>query len=358
MATVATVDEVAAAPPRSAAVAIRAALLRPELGAVCGLVLTFSIFAIMRPTLFLALPTAITVASTASELGIVAVCVTLLMISGNFDLSIGAIVGFSGYGALYALRAGYPPSVAILAALSCGVVIGLVNGLLVVTTRLHSFIVTMGMMLVIRSLLNVLVQGVPTKLNLDPWLANVIAGPNLGGLRMSLLWFAVLTVLTTIYLLRTPQGNWTYAMGQNRTAAQNLGVPVRGLTIFLFCVSGFGASVLGTLQAARFDSVDGSRGFGLELYVISVIVVGGASLFGGYGSTIGTMLGAFIFAIIQTGLVLSGAPGYYFEGLVGVSLFIAVYLNEWFLRNVDRFRGSLRNVTSTPSHQPSEAASP
>jgi simple sugar transport system permease protein len=343
-----------AAPARSTAVTIRAALLRPELSAVGGLLLTFTIFSLLKPSLFLARPTAITVASTASELGIVAVCVTLLMISGHFDLSIGAIVGFSGFGALYAVRAGYPPEIATLAALSCGVIIGVVNGVLVVTTRLHSFIVTMGMMMVVRSLLNVLVQGVPTKLNLDPGWANLIAGPNLGGLRMSLLWFLLLIALSSIFLLRTPQGNWAYAMGQNRTAAQNLGVPVRAMTIFLFAVSGFGASMLGMLQAARFDSVDGSRGFGLELYVISVIVVGGASLFGGYGTTIGTMLGAFIFAMIQSGLVLSGAPGYYFEGLVGLSLFIAVFLNEWFLRNVDRFRGNLRSTSATAARVSSE----
>src|ERR1700752_2890044 len=122
------------------AVNLRALLLRPELAAIVGLVLTLVIFSLLSP-LFLARQTAITVASTASELGIVAVCVTLLMISGNFDLSVGAIVGFSGYGALYAVRAGYPPVVAIFAALGCGVIIGLINGVLVVTTRLHSFIV-------------------------------------------------------------------------------------------------------------------------------------------------------------------------------------------------------------------------
>src|SRR5215510_6075749 len=191
MATIASV-EVVEVPRHSASMSIRAALLRPELAAVCGLLLTFTIFSALKPTLFLALPTAITVASTASELGIVAVCVTLLMISGHFDLSVGAIVGFSGYGALYAIRSGYSSEVATLFGLLCGASIGLINGLLVVTTRLHSFIVTMGTMLVVRSTLNVLVQGVPTKLNLDPWLANLIAGPNLGGLRMSLVWFAVL----------------------------------------------------------------------------------------------------------------------------------------------------------------------
>jgi simple sugar transport system permease protein len=332
---------------------LRALLLRPELAAVGGLILTAVVFSLLSP-LFLARQTAITVASTASELGIVAVCVTLLMISGHFDLSVGAIVGFSGYGALYALRAGLPPELAILAALATGVVIGVINGLLVVITRLHSFIVTMGMMLVVRSVLNVLVQGVPTKLGLAANYTNLIAGPNLAGLRMSLLWFAILTALSTIFLLRTPQGNWAYAMGQNRTAAQNLGVPVRGMTIFLFAVSGFGGAALGMLQAARFDSVDGTRGLGLELYVISVIVVGGASLFGGYGSTFGTMLGAFIFSMIQSGLVLAGAPGFYFDGLVGLCLFIAVFLNEWFLRNVDRFRGRPKPVPANAARVSSE----
>jgi simple sugar transport system permease protein len=333
---------------------VRALLLRPELAAIGGLLLTLIIFSLLSP-LFLARQTAITVASTASELGIVAVCVTLLMISGNFDLSVGAIVAFSGYGALYALRAGYPPEIAVLAALGSGVLIGVFNGVLVVVTKLHSFIVTMGMMLMVRSVLNVLVQGVPTKLNLNPAWANAIAGPNLASLRMSLLWFVLVTVVSTIFLLRTPQGNWTYAMGQNRTAAQNLGVPVRGMTILLFGVSGFGGALLGLIQAARFDSVDGTRGIGLELYVISVIVVGGASLFGGYGSTFGTMLGSFIFSMIQSGLVLAGAPGFYFDGLVGLCLFIAVFLNEWFLRNVDRFRGRPRSVTPAAARESSEA---
>src|SRR6266566_2419880 len=167
MASTAPLEMAAPARPTAGA-SVRAILLRPELAGVGGLVLTLSIFSALKPALFLARPTAITVASTASELGIVAVCVTLLMISGHFDLSVGAIVGFSGYGALYAVRAGYPPEIAVLAALGSGVLIGVVNGILVVVTRLHSFIVTMGMMLMVRSVLNVLVQGVPTKLNLNP----------------------------------------------------------------------------------------------------------------------------------------------------------------------------------------------
>lgn len=328
---------------------LRSLLLRPELTAVGGFILALGVFSVLSP-LFLARETAITVASTAAELGIVAVCVTLLMIGGNFDLSVGAIIGMSGYGVLFGLQSGLSPGMAIVVGLASGVVVGIINGLLKVTTNLHSFIITLGMMLIVRSGLAVAVQGVPTKLNLDPEWAAILAGPNLAGLRMSLVWFILLTVLATVFLLRTRYGNWTFAMGQNRTAAENLGVPVRALTVLLFAISGFGAALLGVIQAARFDSVDASRGFGVELYVIAVIVIGGTSLFGGYGSAVGTMLGAGTFAMIQSGLVLSGAPGFYFEGAVGISLFLAVFLNDWFLRNVDRF--SRRPKTKPPPTEP------
>lgn len=314
---------------------VRTLLLRPEAASFAGLLLVLGIFSLLSP-LFLTYQTFITIASTASELGIVAVCVTLLMIGGYFDLSIGAIIGLSGLAVLYGLQAGLHPLVAILLAPALGAAIGAINGILVVVTKLHSFIVTLGTMLILRSVLNVAVQGVPTKLGLPPEWAMLISGPNLGGFRMSLLWMVVFAAIATVFLLRSRQGNWTYAMGQNKVAARNLGVPVRGMTILVYAVSGLGAAVLGLLQAARFDSVDGTRGTGLELYVITVVVVGGTSLFGGYGSALGTVFGAVTFAMIQIGLVLSGTPGYFFEGLIGISLFIAVIVNQWFLGNVDR----------------------
>jgi simple sugar transport system permease protein len=126
-------------------------------------------------------------------------------------------------------------------------------------------------------------------------------------------------------------------MGQNKEAARNLGVPVSALTVALFMVSGFCAALLGVVDAARFDSVDATRGVGLEFYVIITVVVGGASLFGGYGSALGTVLGAIFYGALQAGLVLSKAPGYYFDGFIGLGLFIAVFLNQWFLRRVESF---------------------
>jgi simple sugar transport system permease protein len=320
---------------RSLAPLVRATALRPEATAVAGLVITIVVFSILSP-LFLTRETAITVASSASELGIVSVGVTLLMISGNFDLSVGAVMAFSGYGALFSLRLGLPTLVAVIIALLCGVLIGLINGILVIVTRIHSFVVTLGMMLIVYSALNVAVNGVPTTLNMSSHWERIISGPNLGGFQMSLLYFVILTVLGTIFLLRTRAGNWTYAMGQNRSAAQNLGVPVKAMTLVLFMISGFGAALLGLEEATRFNSVDPASGVDIELYVIAVIVIGGASLFGGYGSAIGTFIGAIIYGMIEVGIVLAGAPGYLFDGLVGVGLFIAVFINELMLRNVER----------------------
>jgi simple sugar transport system permease protein len=315
---------------------VRDLLLRPELAALLGLLVTLAIFTLLSP-LFWTRLTWITILSTASELGIVAICVTILMIGGNFDLSIGSVVGFSGYVLLYALKSGLPAPFAVMAGLGCGLVIGAINGLLVITTRIHSFIITLGMQLIVRSLLAVAVQGTTAHLDMDPRWEQWIAGPNIAGFRMSLAWFIVLAIIGTIYLLRTRAGNWTYAMGQNKEAARNLGVPVGALTVALFMVSGFGAALLGVVDAARFDSVDATRGVGLEFYVIITVVVGGASLFGGYGSALGTVLGAIFYGALQAGLVLSRAPGYYFDGLIGVGLFIAVYLNQWFLNRVESF---------------------
>jgi simple sugar transport system permease protein len=322
---------------------VRDLLLRPELAALLGLLVTLTVFTFLS-SLFWTRLTWITILSTASELGIVAICVTVLMIGGNFDLSIGSVVGFSGYVLLYALKAGLPPPIAIIAGLGCGLVIGAINGLLVITTRIHSFIITLGMQLIVRSILAVAVQGTTAHLDMDPRWEQWIAGPNIAGFRMSLTWFILLAIIGSIYLLRTRAGNWTYAMGQNKVAARNLGVPVGGLTVALFMVSGFGAALLGVVDAARFDSVDATRGVGLEFYVIITVVVGGASLFGGYGSALGTVLGAIFYGALQAGLVLSRAPGYYFDGLIGVGLFVAVFLNQWFLNRVESFSWNAEDV--------------
>jgi simple sugar transport system permease protein len=138
----------------------------------------------------------------------------------------------------------------------------------------------------------------------------------------------------TLLLLRTRTGNWIYAIGQNPQAARNLGVPVARTSVLLFVLASLAGGAAGVIQAARFQSVDALRGEGTELLAIAITVIGGTLLTGGYGSAIGAMFGAFVFGMVQVGLVLVGAPGYYFKTLVGATIVGAVLINTSFTKYV------------------------
>ena len=166
-----------------------------------------------------------------------------------------------------------------------------------------------------------------------------MAGPLLGGFRMSMLWFVGASgCLGTFLLTRTRFGNWVQACGQNPQAARNLGVPVDRVTIILFMITSALAAVAGVIQVARFASVDALRGEGMELQAVAVTVIGGTLLSGGYGSVIGTIFGAITFGMIQVGLVLAGAPGHFFRTLTGLIVVGAVILNTDVARRMARSR--------------------
>ena len=141
---------------------------------------------------------------------------------------------------------------------------------------------------------------------------------------MSLVWFLLIVAGATVLLLRTRLGNWIQAAGQNPNAARNLGVPVDRITILLFMQCSVMAGITGCIQVARFATVDATRGQGVELQAIAVTVIGGTLLTGGYGSAIGTALGAVVFAMIGIGLVLNRVPGYYYMMIQGLIVLVAV----------------------------------
>jgi simple sugar transport system permease protein len=164
--------------------------------------------------------------------------------------------------------------------------------------------------------------------------AQVIAGKNLFGYRMSLLWFLVVAALATLFLLRTRMGNWAFAIGQNPTAAKNLGVPVARTTVTLFALSGFTSGVAGVVVAVQYFSIDANRGVGWELIAIAMTVIGGTLLTGGYGSVLGTVLGAFMYAMVNAGLLLIGLQGYWVNIFLGIVVLVAVLINRVV---IDRF---------------------
>jgi simple sugar transport system permease protein len=307
---------------------VRRALIRPELASIAGVVAALIFFSLATP-LFLDTATFVPATSLAAQFGIVAVGVTLLMIGGQFDLSVGAIVGLTSWSMyLFGQQLSLPPELAIVAALGFGTGLGLINGIIVVRTGLASFIVTLATAMVYRGFLTMQTAGMPIVVDFPDQLTELLSGTGLGGYRMSVLWFVVLATVATFFLQRTTTGNWVFSMGQNRQAARNLGVPVGRTTVLLFSFSGFTAALAGVIMASQYGSVDAGRGIGWELYAIAITVIGGTLLTGGYGSVIGTVLGAFFYAIVQGGLILIGVQGYWVNILFGVVIILSVLLNQ------------------------------
>jgi len=303
-------------------------MLRPEATALAAVVGLYIIFTILAPNLFPDKLTYISIMAVAAELGIISIGVTLLMIGGHFDLSVGAVLGLTSYVAVVVMRDwGMSPLVAAPAAVFAGAALGAINGAIVVKFRIHSFVVTLGTMLIWRGVLIALTGGFPVTVDIPPAFKAIMAGPLLYGFRMSMVWFFVIGIAATFLLTRTRFGNWIQATGQNMQAARNLGVPVDRITIILFMICSALGAVTGVIQVARFSSVDALRGEGMELQAVAVTVIGGTLLSGGYGSVVGTMLGAITFGMIQVGLVLAGAPGHFFKTLTGFIVVAAVILN-------------------------------
>jgi len=314
-------------------------MLRPESTALAAVVILFIVFTILSPDLFPAKLTYISIMAVAAELGIMSIGVTLLMIGGHFDLSVGAVLGLTSYVAVVLMRDfGLSPIVATPAAVAVGAILGALNGIIVVRFRIHSFVVTLGTMLIWRGIVIALTGGFPMTVKIPPLFKDVMAAPLIFGFRMSMVWFIVIGLIATFLLTRTKFGNWVQACGQNPQAARNLGVPVDRVTIILFMIASSLAAVSGIIQVARFASVDALRGEGMELQAVAVTVIGGTLLSGGYGSVIGTILGAITFGMIQVGLVLAGAPGHFFRTLTGLIVVLAVILNTDVARRLAKSR--------------------
>lgn len=304
---------------------------RPETGAVLGTVVFFIIFSVWADH-FLERPALAGVLNIAAELGIVAMAVTLLMIAGHFDLSVGSVLGFSSMLVPYLMvnqeLASFP---AVLIAFAAAIAIGLLNGFLVVMTRIPSFIVTLGSLLIWRGAILGISGGFPVLVPREDPLFKVFShrvetGP-FQQFNISALWFFGVMLVLTFVLLRTQFGNWSFAAGGNERSARSMGVPVDRVWIMLFVLTAFSACIAGIVQVGRFNSVEPLRGQLLELDAIAAAVIGGARLNGGYGSIVGTAFGCLLVAIIRVGLPLAGVASYWLNIFIGGLIIGAVVLN-------------------------------
>lgn len=325
-------------------------LSRPELGAIAGLIVVWVFFAVIAAeNNFVGMATTASILNRAAPLGILAVAVALLMIAGEFDLSIGSILGFSGMAIMIAVTPvdagglGWPLLPAVGIALLLALVTGFINGWLVVATKLPSFIITLGTLFTFRGLTVAITRARTNRTqlgNLDEASGFEVFDRYFGteiellGARfsVSILWWLAITVLATWVLVRTRSGNWIFGTGGAPDAARAVGVPVRRVRIALFLTTAFAAFLVALIQAVEFTGSDTLRGTRREFEAIIAAVVGGCLLTGGYGSAIGAALGALIFAMVQQGIVITGIDGDWYQVFIGVVLLAAVIFNNFVRR--------------------------
>lgn len=308
---------------------------RPELAAGAGLVAVLLFFALVAgDSGMFTLLGLLGIFEVSAELALIAVPVAMLMIGGEFDLSVGAVIAFSSMSLALLLDAGLTHASAVLFTLSLAAVVGAANGWLVVRTRLPSFIVTLASMFVLRGATLGGTRALTGRTALSglrdldgDTVSTALSGAPLG-LPVSVLWASLVLSFAAYVLHRTPFGNWTFAVGGDERAAASVGVPVARVKILLFMGTALAAALLATLQVLDTGSADTNRGLRDEFEAIIAAVIGGNLLSGGYGSVLGAALGALLFGVVQMGIFHTGADTDWFELFLGVMLLTAVVLNE------------------------------
>lgn len=343
-------------------------LNRPEFAAISGTVLVFLVFAISAGNSgMFNLDGVMNWSQVSAYLGILAVGACLLMIAGEFDLSIGSMIGFAGMMvAIPSVYFHWPIWAAIIFAFAGSMALGALNGYLVMRTRLPSFIVTLAFLFILRGLTlalsimvadrtiisgvgdlaqsdaitNFLFHGVAFH-GLFTSLAHMGIGsllengqPLVPGIPKVVLWWFALAAVGAFVLAKTRYGNWVLAVGGDANAAKNVGVPVRRVKISLFVLTAFCSCLFAVLQVCDIGSAAADRGLQKEFEAIIAAVIGGTLLTGGYGSVVGACFGALIFGVVQIGITYTNVSSDWFRVFLGVMLLIAVLFNHYVRRRV------------------------
>ncbi len=334
---------------------------RPELGAIAGVVLVTIFFLVTADPAMFTLSGVINFMTPAAQLGILAIGAAMLMIGGEFDLSIGSMVAFAGlFFAAMTVTFGLPLILAIPMTFVFAAMVGSLNGFIVIKSGLPSFIVTLAFLFILRGLSLVglkyatggstQLRGVRDATENDP-LAPFFSGdafgglfrwlaandyvetfkngtPKVPGIPVEIIWFVIIALVATWVLLRTPAGNWIFAAGGDTNAATNSGVPVRRVKISLFMVTAACAAMVAIITVMDAGSTDSRRGFQKEFEAIIAAVIGGCLLTGGYGSAIGAFFGSIIFGMVVIGLTYTDFDQDWFQVFLGGMLLLAVLFNN------------------------------
>ncbi len=307
-------------------------IARRELGPFLLLVLEVLIFQALSHDFLSPLNISNTLDFTV-ELGMMALATTLLMTAGEFDLSVGSVFGFSAV-LMWTLKNSGATSLAVgfVVAMAVAALIGLANGWFVTRLRITSFLVTLGMLLVVRGAALFITSGFPQR----TWsaegsgFADILVGELSFGkfhVYASLFWFVGLAVVLGYLLTRTKTGNWIQASGGNAGAARARGVNVARTKTWLFVLTSMVSAFAGIISSIRTSAANPNSGTGYELEVIAMVVIGGTALTGGRGTIIGTLIGVLILRLMRNGIVMVGVPGLAYNIFIGAIILAMVGLH-------------------------------
>jgi len=309
-----------------------------RLGPLLGLALVYLFFVAVGPEAFATTRTLETIARQTAIVGTAALGMTMIIIAGGIDLSVGSIVALSSVVVALALNAGGGPLPAVAGAAAAGAFCGLVNGTLITRLRVAPFIVTLGMLLLVRGA----AKGLGKEQKVDApmtWLVDLLSSlpPDRKWMVVPTgVWLLALLALLTAFVLRyTKLGAHLFAIGSNEETARLCGVAVERVKVIVYTLSGALAGLTGVLQFSRLTVGDPTVAVGLELDVIAAVVIGGGSLSGGEGTVLGTLVGAFIMTVIRTGTAQMGLPNWVQEIVTGVIIVAAVAIDRWRHRRMD-----------------------
>jgi ribose transport system permease protein len=299
-------------------------------GPLIGLVLLCVALAFSTDT-FLTFRNILNVLDQVTVLGVLAIGMTLVILIGGIDLSVGSVLALSGMVLGFVAHPDYlglPIAVGVIAALLASAACGLVSGLMVTVAKLPPFIATLAMMSVARGLANIITDGSQI-VGFPDWFTSLSITRHFGFLSVTVAVMLVLAVLVATFLMFRANGRNLYAIGGSAEVARLSGIPVTLLTVSVYTACAALAGLSGIVLAARLDSVQPSSGLGYELDTIAAVVIGGASLSGGIGSIGGTIVGVLIIGVLRNGLNLLGVSPFIQQVIIGVVIALAVAADTW-----------------------------
>jgi ribose/xylose/arabinose/galactoside ABC-type transport system permease subunit len=291
---------------------------------IFGIVVIGGIFGAIQPV-FLSTTNLFNIMRAISALGIVSLGVGLVMMLGEIDFSVGALVGLGGgMAGVLIERVGINNWTVLAITLVVGAIAGIINGLVVVKVKIPSFLATLGTSMIFSTIALVITGAIPIQRFRPAMFFNFFAGKIGPFVRIEVLWLIFLSIIFFIVLNRTYFGYYVYAVGGNTQAAKLSGIKTDNIKIVAYLISGVLASFVGIISMSHMKMASPNTGEGMQLYAIAAVIMGGVRLSGGVGSVPGILLGVILMGILNNGLIVTGLPAFYHGGFVGLILILSI----------------------------------